>query len=636
MNNVIYWKSKTINMKTSQIEKENDNLSPAQKRRIYMEKTYPGLSRFTTPVKRPVRPVLGREKEMESVLYTFERPETCNVLLLAEAGTGKTALVQGLSAKDARRLYREVNLTRMIFESSQNANVMAALLQQLFEEAERYCQKEQRQLVLFFDEFHQLIRLSLAAAEAIKPVLADSGTRGLRILAATTFQEFDECIAPNQPLVERLHRISLRQPDREMTIRILQEMAVRYGVEDEIFQEGLLEDIVTTTDQYIPAASQPRKSINIFDSMIGAHRASGADLNADLLARVMKDSTGATIHFQVDAGHIKEQLDAHVFDQPLALAIIEGKLQTCVARFNDPNKPMASFLFAGSTGVGKTEMALQLARILFADARALIRFDMTEYVQPDSADRFRKELASRIWERPFSVVLLDEAEKACPEVLKMLYQILDAGRLSDRHNRTISFTNCYVILTVNSGSELFKTVGRYDSEGFLEPGQKGKTGTFNMEKYTGLLRDVIVQTSGGKFTPEFLGRIDRLVAFSPLSESTRKKITAARLEKLAQLALMRHNVRVYWQSESGSPSENNKICRWIVEDLAASDTDAGGARNIQSLIDRKISEEISRYINTHPNVDAINVRVQGELAIDQKHMLHSDAHVVVEPASLKR
>lgn len=317
-----------------------------------LNERYPLLSKLSDPLKKSEREIVGREHEKLQLMASMSRPELCNALLLAEPGTGKTTLVQATMAIDAERLYLEVDPARMIAEAG-DADRMASMLKGFFDEAERFATDEARELVLFIDEFHQVIQLSDAAAEAIKPVLAASGTRGIRIIAATTYEEFHKHIAPNQPLVERLQRINLNPPDQETTIRILQGMAQRYGVAEEFYDDHIYRQIYEYTQRYMPASSQPRKSILVLDSMVGWHRLTKRALDRDLLSEVLQESLGVNVAFTVDGTKIKEQLDASVFSQDLATRAVARRLQLSVADLNDKTRPEASMLFTGSTGVGK-------------------------------------------------------------------------------------------------------------------------------------------------------------------------------------------------------------------------------------------------------------------------------------------
>ena len=200
--------------------------------------------------------------------------------------THNTALVQGLMLDDSRRKYLEVDLSRMIADSK-DSNEMAAKLKLLFDQVAYEVQSSGTEIVLFIDEFHQIVQLSAAAVEALKPLLADSGTRGIRVIAATTYIEFRKWISPNQPLVERLQRINLPEPNKETVIAILKGMAYRYGVGDLIVGNGLYELIYEYTNRYIPANAQPRKSILIMDAMIGWYRSTGRPFDDKLLADII-------------------------------------------------------------------------------------------------------------------------------------------------------------------------------------------------------------------------------------------------------------------------------------------------------------------------------------------------------------
>ena len=510
-------------------EMENSNISVSSKTQQVVETVsdHPYMDKYTAPLKPMTRPLVGRKDELARLEACLNRPELCNAMLLAEAGTGKTALVQGAMKNDTKRDYLEVNLAKMIADF--DPITLGNSLTQLFDEVRVMKQKYNKEIVLFIDEFHQIVQLSPAAVEAMKPLLADSGTRGIKVIAATTYEEFRKWIAPNQPLVERLQRINIPQPDKAMTIGILKGMAKRYGVDTQFYNDSVYEAIYENTNRYIPANAQPRKSILVLDAMVGWHRSTGRALDKNLLGDVIYESEGINIAFRVDASKIKENLDKHVYAQELASSLIANRLQIAVADLNDKSKPMSSFLFTGSTGVGKTEMTKQLASILFGNGRDgsgdenqsnnrnLIRFDMTEYANKESMERFRSEITARIWEHPYSVLLLDEIEKACAEVTRLLLQVLDDGRLSDENGRQVTFTNCYVILTTNAGSEIYKTISQYNSS---DTGDGAV-----MKRYNKLIRNSISQTTGdNRFPPELLGRIDAIIPFQPLSEKTQRKI----------------------------------------------------------------------------------------------------------------
>lgn len=327
---------------------------------------YPHLVKYADPVQRPAREIVGREVELGQMMASLNRPELSNILLIAPPGSGKTALVQAAKMYDTERIYIELDLSRMIANLN-NENEMAARLKALFDQAEAYSKQEGQEIVIFMDEFHQVVQLSAAAVEALKPVLAASGTRGILVIAATTFEEYHEYIAPNQPLDERLQRINLDPADKEMTIRILRGMAERYDVGDQFYDDRLFELMYEWTNRYIPRSTQPRKSIRLLDAMIGWHRYTGELMTEKLLAKMLQQQTGMDLAFNVDGDKIKEKLDAKVFSQDAATSVISRRLQLAVADLNDKSRPMFSALFTGSTGTGKLTANYELVPIFSED-----------------------------------------------------------------------------------------------------------------------------------------------------------------------------------------------------------------------------------------------------------------------------
>lgn len=575
--------------------------------------SYPLLSKLSDPLKKAEREIVGREHEVMQLMASMSRPELNNALLLAEAGTGKTALVQVTMLADAERLYLEADPARMVSEAG-DGDLMASMLKGFFDEAERFVKDEKQELVLFIDEFHQIIQLSTAAVEAIKPVLAASGTRGIRIIAATTYVEFHKHIAPNQPLVERLQRINLSPPDQVTTIKILQGMAERYEVADQFYDDHIYRQIYEYTQRYMPASSQPRKSILVLDSMVGWHRLTGRAMDRALLSDVLQESLGVNVAFKVDGAKIKTQLDARVYSQDLATRAVARRLQLSVADLNDKGRPEASMLLTGSTGVGKTELTKQLARLLFGDdQRHLIRFDMSEFAQDSSMDLFRSELTKRVWDLSHAVLLFDEIEKASAMVTRLLLQVLDDGRLSDDNNREVSFLNTYIVLTTNAGSEIYETIARYAAD---------DTGSGEqLLKYDKLIRRSISETSAdNRFPPELLGRIDAIVPFQPLSEETLRKIVRNKLRSMVQEVLVKHNVRV---------DIDERVLQYLIEDKADTDSNAGGARTAVAKMTDEVTTGVAAFINEHPSERRIRIDVVGELVSDNKDMLTSDAHIEV-------
>lgn len=558
--------------------------------------------------------VIDTDREVEMTCIMVDSETHLYQVGRGHVVTHNTVLVQSCMQDDQDRIYLEVDMAKMIADLS-NPEEMAARLKALFDEAESFSRSEGREIVLFIDEFHQVVQLSAAAVEALKPLLAASGSRGIKVIAATTYDEFNAHIASNLPLVERLARINIPQTDREVTIAILKGMAKKYDVDEGIFDDSLYEQIFEYTNRYVPASVQPRKSIRVLDAMVGRHRYLGERMDKALLATVLKIEFGVEVEIDVNAAKIKAELDRRVFSQDFATTSIARRLQLCVAGLNDQSKPMSSLLFTGATGTGKTEVTKQLSRILFGDdQRHLIRFDMTEWGRDDSVDLFREELSRQVWATSHCVLLFDEIEKASPLVVRLLLQVLDDGRLSDKDGRQVSFLNTYIVLTTNAGSEIYRTIGEYNAD---DHGSEA-----SMREYEKVIEESIKSTDGGKFPPELLGRIDAIVPFQPLSRPTLRKIMMKKLSALKADVKRKHGIDL---------TIDKRVVDFLVEDESRSDSDAGGARDMVRRMQRYLSTEVAAFINEHPEERVIAAKIDGTLRSEDVTILKSDARVVVLP-----
>ncbi|ADK68940.1 ATPases with chaperone activity, ATP-binding subunit (plasmid) [Gordonia sp. KTR9] len=575
--------------------------------RMIDSEAYPLLGKYTAALLPPVGRIIGRENERQQVLASLARPRLSNILLLAPAGSGKTVLVQDTMMHDPQRVYLEVDLARM------NGGVgladhMAAEIKALFDDAEAYARAESIELVLFIDEFHQIVQMSPAAVEALKPVLAASGARGLKIVAATTFEEWIEHIRPNKPLDERLQRVNLTPATRDMTIEILRSFAEEAGVLDQFERsDGLFGEIHDVTNRYIPSSVQPRKAIGILDGMIGWHRQTGEPMSMALMSKVLRQSTGVNLEFAIDGASIKAELDKKVFAQDLATTIVSDQLQLVVAGLHDRKRPKGRFLLTGSTGVGKTELTKQLVDLLFADdLNRLIRFDMSEFALDSSMDLFRSELTKKVVSMGDAVILLDEIEKASRMVLRLMLQVLDDGRLSDDSGRQVSFLDCYIVLTTNAGSEVFNTISDYAAD---------DTGSGEgLKDYMKSIENSI--RSANDFPPELLGRLDRIVPFQPLSDATKRKILQRGLDDLRDDVLNKHGVRL---------GIHPRVIEYLAIDVGEASADAGGARESMRALQGQIKVEVAKYINANPNDKILLLEIDGEMRAENLELRKSKA-----------
>lgn len=581
------------------------------------KKNWPGLAAYVSEVKKPSRDIIGRDKELMEVMASLNRPELSNVMLLAPPGSGKTALVQAASVEDPSRVYLEIDLSRMI-SGVPHPHELAARLKNLFDEVVRYHDEVGQELVLFIDEFHQIPQMSQAAVEAIKPILADSGTRGINLIAATTFEEYNEFVKSNKALDERLQRISITPTNGEMTVEILRGMAKTYGVDDQFYDDHIYELIFEWSQRYMESSTQPRKSIRLLDAMIGRHRFTGEKLDEKLLAEMLKQMTGINVAFVVDGDTIKQRLDEKVFSQDAATTALSRRLQLAVADLNDKSRPMLSALFTGPTGVGKTELSKQLSEILFDDdTNRLIRFDMSEFVREESLPTFTSELTQKVSNMGHAIILFDEVEKANPAITRLLLQVLDDGRMRDDYGREVSFLSCYIIMTTNAGSEVFRVVEQYASD---------DTGSSRaMADFEKVIRDSIKNVHSG-FPPELLGRIDVIVPFQPLSRNTQRKIVKRKLRELHDTVYARHGVKL---------RIDDKVLDYVVEDRVETDTEAGGARGAVRVLTDEVSTEVAMFLNRYKGVRNVQVGVEGTMRFEDKTMLKSEASIVVGEAVME-
>ena len=552
------------------------------------------LSKYTSIIIGGKRPILGRDKSVDMTLTTFERAEKCNALFLSEAGSGKTALANELARVDTNRVYLEVDFARLVVDLK-DASDLSGALKQMADEIEDAMNELRVSMVLFFDEYHQLAKLSELALDGLKPILEKSGARGIRVICATTYEEFDKYLAENQALTERFQTIKLEQLTTDVIIQIIQGFASDYMD----LPYDLAKYIVEITDKYFPERSQPRKSKDVVDAMIGKISYAGKSVSKELVHEVLRDGYDVELDTTVNPFEIAEILNKQVFDQPNATQIVEDNLQSQFAGFERKDKPKASWLFCGKPAVGKTELAKCVANLMVRGSNNFIRMDMSDYSHPDSVATFKNELTRKVWERPFSVVLLDEVEKATRGATLLLLQVLDEGYLTNRFNRRVSFRNAYVILTTNAGSELFNTIGDYFNDG---------DGDLSKDRSTILpvLKRALSSNGGDeiKFPPELLSRVDAIIPFAPLSLGTQKKIVSSALDKLAEETKRVSNTSIVFTNKED-------LIDFITIDLVSKNVETlGGAREVKGIVSSLVQTEIAKAVNRNPNRDTLYVSVE--------------------------
>ena len=530
-------------------------------------------------------PVIGRQREIDMVIGILSRKNKNNPALIGEPGVGKTAIAEGLAQRMAYgNVPPQLRNKRLI--SLNMANLVAGTKYRgEFEERLRDVLAEIRRsgdVILFVDEMHTIVGAGAAegaidAANIFKPAL---GRGELQMLGATTLTEYRKFIEKDPALDRRFRPVMVEEPGAEETAAILRglkpglERHHRLRITEEAMKEAIRLSVRYLPDQYLPD-----KAIDLLDE--GASHAKleelnpsrGGHLRQDLeleLSEAVRESkyeraaelrdkmqkmvgrsgdgkrprcvTGADVAWAVSARtgipagrltanerdrllNLESILSERVVGQQEAVSAVAEAVRRGFSGIRDENRPVASLMFTGPTGVGKTELCRALAEELYGSKDAMIRLDMTEYMEKQSVSRLigappgyvgyeeGGKLTEAVRRRPYCLVLLDELEKAHHDVAGILLQIMEEGELTDSTGRRVSFKNAIVVMTSNIGGEL-----RSDGLGFCPAGREGET--------EGALRQF--------FTPEFLGRLDRVVCFKPLGDAAMEAIAQKYLYQLQQ------------------------------------------------------------------------------------------------------
>ena len=575
--------------------------------------SYPMLSEYTSKIKYPERPILGRDRELKLLKGTMERPELSNAILLAPPGVGKTTIVEALVRDDPSRTYLKVDLPAM---SASTGNIdgtiqMAPRMSRMVDEVGEYQRATGEDLILFIDEFHLLPQLSYAASQAIKPILAESGRSKIRIIAATTYEEYEQYVKKDLAFEQRLQRISVSELHDDVVMGILRSMCDNF-ISDEVVPDALLKEIVSVTNRYLPSDAQPRKAIRLLDSMIGWFKAYQGEFDHRLMAEMFKIQTGVDIDFDIDVEHIEEYLNKRVINQRLAVENLTKYLYISLADLNDPTRPRGSFLFTGSTGVGKTEMAKAFTKAVFGSEEHMIRFDMSEYSNPEYVPELQKRLSSAIWQNPFTTLLFDEVEKSSRPAVQLLLQVLDDARLSDEYGRQVSFKNCYIIMTTNVGQYVYKELAAHVSD------------SHDIQSFEGAIKRALLDDrSGGAqsiFTPEFINRLDAFIPFTPLDDDSLIDIAKLRLKQLMKTVYDKHGVTLHI---------NSRVLDYLAKEGMDQGTNNGGGRVIHRRVYAELLAPVAKIIERYPEEKDFTVFIKGDMAIERDDIAQSDSHIVV-------
>ena len=577
-------------------------------------------------------PVIGRDEEIETVIGILSRKNKNNPALIGEPGVGKTAIAEGLAQRMAAgNVPPQLKEKRLI--SLNMANLVAGTKYRgEFEERLRDLLAEIRRcgdVILFVDEMHTIVGAGAAegaidAANILKPAL---GRGEIQLLGATTLDEYRKCIEKDPALERRFRPVTVSEPSEEDTMAILH--ALKPGLERHHgirVTEEALHQAVGMSKRYLPDLYLPDKAIDLVDEAASHARLeemtrcrAGArhELERELheavregmyeraaqlrdkmqrmtaragrlsrprgvteqdVAWAVSQRTGIPVgRLTADERqrllHLEEVLGAHVYGQSQAVAQVAETVRRGLSGIRDSSRPVASILLAGPTGVGKTELCRALAQELFGTREAMIRLDMSEFMEKQAVSRLigappgyvgyeeGGKLTQAVHRRPYCLVLMDELEKAHPDVAGILLQIMEEGVLTDSTGRKVSFRNALVVMTTNVGGEITG-----DGLGFNPDGRTGQT------------QKALRQA----FTPEFLGRLDATVVFHGLERDTMKDIARKYLDQLAQRAAGQ-GIRLRFPEE-------------LAESLSAQCAGKSGARQMRSLVQEKVEGPLASYL----------------------------------------
>ena len=578
-------------------------------------------------IQKAVQPIIGRDLEIETVLQILSRRQKNNPALIGEPGVGKTAIVEGVAQRIASGRVPENLRNKRLFSLDMASLIAGTKYRGEFEERIRDILNEVRRvgnIILFIDEIHTIVGAGAAegaidAANLFKPAL---GRGELQLIGATTLNEYRRFIEKDAALERRFRSVQVRQSSREETTAILEGLRGDLEAHHRIpISNAAIHAAVELSCRYLTDKFLPDKAVDLLDEGAAVARMSLPDgidcaqlerslheavqggeyekaarlrdrlhrlrrqpstvrqVEAQDIAVAVSNRTGIPVGtISLDEKqrllNLEKRLSQRVIGQNAAISAVCQAVRRGRSGLSEQNRPIASMLFTGPTGVGKTELCKALAETVYGNEDAMIRIDMSEYMEKFSSSRLigappgyvgheeGGELSERVRRRPYSLVLLDELEKAHTDVCSLLLQIMEDGILTDSMGRKIDFRNTMLVMTSNLGSNY---------------ADKGSLGFHRTSE------DVVQKALSEHFPPEFLGRIDCVATFRKLDESDLTKIAELQLVRLKERAQKQHLALRFAPELAGALAKKSCAGR-------------SGARAIRKLIQTEVEAPLAERL----------------------------------------
>ena len=552
------------------------------------------LEQFTTNLNKEalegrIDPLIGRASEVERVVQILARRSKNNPLLVGESGVGKTAIAEGLAKLITENKVPDLIRNSVIYSLDMGALLAGTKYRGDFEERLKAVLKELEEdssAILFIDEIHTIIGAGatsggvMDASNLLKPALAK---RGLQFVGSTTYKEFRGIFEKDRALSRRFQKVEVSEPTIDETFDILKGLKERFEEHHEIkYTEGSLRAAATLASKHINDRYLPDKAIDVVDEagarqkLVSPSKRKKTINELDIekivasIARIPEKTVSSSDKKSLEK--LEENLKRVIFGQNEAVESLSSAIKLSRAGLRVDEKPVGSFLFSGPTGVGKTEVSKQLAKIMGIE---FVRFDMSEYMERHTVSRLIGAppgyvgydqgglLTESVNKHPHSVILLDEIEKAHPEVFNILLQVMDHGTLTDNNGRKADFRNTVVIMTTNTGAQDMSRASM----------------GFQTQDHTSDGTEMIKKT----FSPEFRNRLDGIIQFNPLpTEVIRTVVDKFLIELQVQLEVQKVQLDV-----------SDEVRDWLLENGYDKNM---GARPMQRLIQDSIKTVLAEEI----------------------------------------